>query len=514
MTGAVTLALEVMASRIMTPYFGVSLYIWAGILSITLVFLAIGYQLGGKVSAKWARSDVEYLFLVAPVASALAIVGSTLVYPMLFPWLSQGHLIVGSFVGATLLLALPLIALSAMNPLLISLLRDQNNEGDSGAGRVFFISTMGSVAGVLMTAFVFIPNMTNFRGALVLGFVLCVLVILFAWRFYRTNPRRGRVLLVLSALTGFLCVGLIIAKDGYLNAISDKAEASEVYQIVEEYTSMFGNIKVVEVGPADKSSEAVRLFVQDGLVQNRTRLDHSSLTSYTHKLEALIELHAPLAKDVLVLGLGAGIVPRNLAAKGIRTTVVEINAAALDAAVEHFGFPADRVDVQIEDARTFVRRCSARFDVGVVDLFLGDNVPDYLMAMEFFEDLKDCLNPNGALVMNVFFDTEDPKPNGRLLATIASSFPNIYLSGASSQNVYIVGTFNHTDIGPKSNDEEVIEDLASFSLPQGYLLPRRYFSGLKPISDEHNIFSILFSNANLEMRQYLAGELPAHILVN
>ena len=40
-TGAVTLSLEVLASRIMTPYFGVSLYIWAGILSITLAFLAV-----------------------------------------------------------------------------------------------------------------------------------------------------------------------------------------------------------------------------------------------------------------------------------------------------------------------------------------------------------------------------------------------------------------------------------------------------------------------------------------
>src|SRR5918999_1399501 len=50
-SGAAILALELLASRIMTPYFGVSLYIWTGILSITLVSLALGYWLGGKLAA-------------------------------------------------------------------------------------------------------------------------------------------------------------------------------------------------------------------------------------------------------------------------------------------------------------------------------------------------------------------------------------------------------------------------------------------------------------------------------
>ena len=59
-TGAITLSLEVLASRIMTPYFGVSLYIWAGILSITLIFLALGYQLGGQISRRRDRTPCSF----------------------------------------------------------------------------------------------------------------------------------------------------------------------------------------------------------------------------------------------------------------------------------------------------------------------------------------------------------------------------------------------------------------------------------------------------------------------
>ncbi|NQV54858.1 MAG: fused MFS/spermidine synthase, partial [Rhodospirillales bacterium] len=128
-TGAVTLSLEVMASRIMTPYFGVSLYIWTGILSITLTFLSVGYYLGGVISKSASPERLEAWYLGAPVLSAASILLAAAAYPVLFPPLSQINLIAGSFLGAILLLALPLIALSAMNPLLIGLQRGARDTG-------------------------------------------------------------------------------------------------------------------------------------------------------------------------------------------------------------------------------------------------------------------------------------------------------------------------------------------------------------------------------------------------
>ena len=175
-TGAVTLSLEVLASRIMTPYFGVSLYIWAGILSITLIFLALGYQLGGQMSRRRDQDALRLSLLSAPLWAALSIVVATAVYPIVFPLLSSLNLIVASFLGGIILLALPLVVLSAMNPLLIALARDQQATGDAGAGRVFFISTVGSVAGVLLTAFLMIPHLTNFRALLWMSMGLGLLV--------------------------------------------------------------------------------------------------------------------------------------------------------------------------------------------------------------------------------------------------------------------------------------------------------------------------------------------------
>ncbi|HET6222994.1 MAG TPA: fused MFS/spermidine synthase, partial [Dongiaceae bacterium] len=133
-TGGATLALEVLASRILTPYYGVSLYIWTAILSITLTFLAVGYYAGGGLARQANQRARRLWYFVAPSASAVAITLACLAYPWLFPALVTLPLALASLLAATLLLAVPLIVLSAMNPLLIAI--RPGSVGDAGAGRV------------------------------------------------------------------------------------------------------------------------------------------------------------------------------------------------------------------------------------------------------------------------------------------------------------------------------------------------------------------------------------------
>ena len=171
-TGAIILSLEVISSRILTPFFGVSLYIWTSILSITLIFLAIGYQFGGWICTKFKREFQHSIFLMMPVLSAFFILVSSLIYPILLPRVSGIDLLTGSFIGSFILLAFPLVLLSSLNPILIALIRTTSNKNDSGAGFVFFISTFGSVIGVIFTALIIVPNLTNFSALLINGIFL------------------------------------------------------------------------------------------------------------------------------------------------------------------------------------------------------------------------------------------------------------------------------------------------------------------------------------------------------
>ncbi|MBT3989098.1 MAG: fused MFS/spermidine synthase [Rhodospirillaceae bacterium] len=516
-TGAITLALEVLASRIMTPYFGVSLYIWSGILSITLTFLAVGYRWGGHLSAKLSSEKLETLILAMPVASAAAIGLAAIIYPFAFPALSQINLILGSFVGATLFLALPLIALSAMNPLLIGLQRAYSNEGDSGAGRIFFISTVGSVAGVLLTAFVFIPNITNFRAILLLGLLLCVASLILVGLAPTQTASHKRNLVIASLVIALATAGLSFAKENYLRILNSYSAHRDIFRVVAEYTSMFGNIKVAEVTRRDGTGGTEKFFLQDGLIQNRTDLKNNSLSMYTYVLEAFARSFEPEAKDALVLGLGAGAVPLNLKRKNLNVSVVEINHSALQAATEHFGFDATGINIHLEDARTFVRRCRHSFDVAVVDLFLGDNIPDYLLTQEFFSDLKRCIRPGGSVVMNAFFDDNNGDNNKRLLATIGASFPKLYLAGIDGGNIFVVGTAGETPKNlyvPTSRIPRKVADLVRHAISQTRRIAPEIYADSKPVSDDHNIFSVLYADANMIERQYLAKSVPADLLVN
>ncbi|MBI3043645.1 MAG: fused MFS/spermidine synthase [Betaproteobacteria bacterium] len=428
-SGGAVLALELLASRILTPYFGVSLYIWTGILSITLVALALGYWAGGRFASGRGASvgRLAQRFALMPAVAAFAIVASCLVYPHLFPRLAATDLVLGAFAACLVLLFVPLVAASAMNPLLIAIVlaRANGRTGDAGAGRVFFVSTIGSVAGVLVTAFGLIPYLSNFTAALSVALALALLSLAAVAHPPTPLAARGRVG-VAAAGAMLAAVLMLWLADAYLGRMWPASYGGRIWQVEARLGSLFGTVKILRSAP-DAEGRFARLYFQDGLVQNTVASDGRSLSLYTYALEALAYAYRPKPASALVLGLGAGIVPMRLAGRGVAVEAVEIDPASLVAATRFFGFDASRVRVHLEDARTQLKRCTRRHDVVIVDLFHGDGTPDYLITRDFFSDLKRCLGPGGVAVFNTFADLEHPAAYAHLLATLLTELPYIAL---------------------------------------------------------------------------------------
>jgi predicted membrane-bound spermidine synthase len=518
-TGAVTLSLEVLASRIMTPYFGVSLYIWAGILSITLIFLALGYQWGGLFSRSRDRHALQLALLAAPLWAALSIVVAAAVYPILFPWLSTINLIVASFLGGTILLALPLVVLSAMNPLLIALGRDARAGGDGGAGRVFFISTVGSVAGVLLTAFLLIPHLTNFRALLWMSLGLGLVVGVILLRNRDLAEQHKKRLLGGCVLIALLSGGLLLGQRSYFKMLAGLSDIGKNFEVLAEYTSVFGNIKVLAVQPEGEGRQPARAYLQDGIIQNMITSDGTVL-DHTEFMVRLIDAYAPTARDSLVLGVAAGMIPRHLYRKGVKVAAVEINPNSLAAATEFFDFDPRGIEVHVEDARTFVRRSKASYDLVVTDLFHGDCTPDYLLTVEFFREVRACLRPGGVVIINTYFDPNNESANETILATVSAAFPHVLeLRSPSSAGLVSSACMLAAN---EPLDPEVAINLAD----RGPMPPKDYqtlkaarpvdrekLKNTRPVSDDHNIFSILFAASQLRYRSQF-NKLPPNLLVN
>lgn len=448
-SGGAVLALELLASRIMTPYFGVSLYIWTGILSITLVALAFGYRLGGRLArgrggATAGATRLAQLYMVLPAIAAFAIVLACLAYPYFFPVLARVDLVLGSFAACLLLLFVPLVAASAMNPLLVALLlaRGSGPLGDAGAGTVFFVSTLGSVAGVFVTAFGLIPAFSNFSATLMVALVLALLSLTAAAR--PPAPLLARRKLGIAAACAALSAAVLLWQaDAYTGRMWPASYAGQLWRIEARFNSLFGTVKVLRSETDPTTGHYSRMYFQDGIVQNTVRSDGHSLSFYTYALEGLAYAYRPRIGSALVLGLGAGVVPRRLAGRGVAVEAVEIDPASLAAARRFFDFDTGRVRVHLEDARTYLRRCSRHYDVVIVDLFYGDGTPEYLITRNFFRDLRRCLAPDGVALFNTFADLDMPHAYAHFLTTLRAELPYVTLyrpdwPGAAYVNSFVV----------------------------------------------------------------------------
>ena len=445
-SGGAILALELLASRIMTPYFGVSLYIWTGILLITLVSLALGYWWGGRLAGgRTPPTDrkLGWMFAIMPALAGIAIVIACAVYPFAFHPLARWSLVGGAFAACMILLFLPLVATSAMNPLLVALLlkRQAQRSGDAGAGMVFFISTLGSVAGVIITAFGLIPHISNYTATLLVALLLGVLSLIAAASAKIPMSHRGAV--TACSMIAIFSAGLFAWQaDRYTGRNGPVAFSGAEWRVEGTHGSLFGTVKILR-SDADRDGRFLRLYFQDGLIQNTVDSNQHSISFYTWALEALARAYHPQPRNILVLGLGAGIVPARFAADGATVEVVEIDPSSVAVAQRYFGFDPARVTTHQADARTFVAACTARHDVVLVDLFHGDGTPDYLITREFFRDLGHCLKPGGIAVFNTFASLENPRGYAHLLATLVSELPHAVMHrpdwpGARQINSFIV----------------------------------------------------------------------------
>ena len=525
LSGASVLALELLASRIMTPYFGVSLYIWTGILSITLIALALGYWAGGRLAGGRRAGNVArltLLFGLMPAAASLAIAVACLAYPWLFPKLAGSDLVMGAFAACLVLLFVPLAAASAMNPLLVAILlaRGNSRAGDAGAGKVFFVSTLGSVVGVLVTGFGLIHYLTNFSATLAVALLLALLSLAAAARPPVTLAGRARLGLAGAAAT--LVAGLLLWQaDAYTARMWPAVYGGRVWQMEGSFRSLFGTVKILRSDP-DEGGRYARIYFQDGLVQNTVGSDGRSLSFYTYALEALAYAYRPRIGTALVLGLGAGIVPMRLAGRGVEVETVEIDPASLAAATRYFGFDPARVRVLLADARTQLKRCRRGHDLVVVDLFHGDGTPDYLITRDFFADLKRCLEPDGIAVFNTFADLEHPVAYAHLLATLREELPHMVLYRPDWLGVAHVNSFIVASPSPLATPQQILLDYVPLqhtsALDAMLARPMTLDLGLlrdgEIVTDARNRALLHIAESQIAYRRAVVRALPAAFLVN
>jgi len=378
-SGASILALEILGTRVIGPWYGVSLYLWSALIGVTLAALAAGYALGGRWADRGPDLRRFSLLFVAAGAWTLAL-----------PWLKHPVLAASEQLGlqaavlavAAVLFFPPLLVLGMVSPYAIRLKAERLEEVGTTAGNLYALSTLASVAAAVATGFVLIPRLGVARLLFVTGALLLGTGLL-GWLL----ARRVRAAALAVLLLPLLVAGAV--------KVAPVERADPAHGLLAVEPSPYAEIRVVE-------KDDQRLMLIDGAPH--TIVDPATWRSeypYVDVLEIGKWLH-PAKGRMLLVGLGGGSVAKSYAADGWTVDAVEIDPVVTRLAQAWFGLTADEAAVYEDDGRRFLAaQPPASYDLIVMDAFGSSSIPFHLVTEEVFALIRSRLAPGGLLAMNI-----------------------------------------------------------------------------------------------------------------
>jgi spermidine synthase len=398
-SGAAVLAIEILGTRILGPFYGVSIFLWSALIAVTLAALAAGYALGGR----WADRGPR----MSRLGTLLAVAGA---WTLLVPWLRQPLLALLEPLGlraavlaaAFVLFAPPLLCLGMVSPYAIRLKADRLDAVGRTAGNLYAISTLASVLSALATGFYLVPLVGVVRLLLLIGFLLLAGAgLAFA------ADRRGRAGMVAA---------LVVAA---LGAVSWSATAAAPEDgLRARIDTPYAEIRVLD-------RNHIRYLLLDGGVHTAMQPDTWAPSQrYVPALAVARHFFARPGR-LLLVGLGGGSVVKDYARAGWNIETVEIDPGVVRMAREHFelGDHADRVVCM--DGRRFLRETTSSYDLIVLDAFGSSSIPFHLVTREMFALAASRLAADGILALNIETRSWDDPLLGAIAATVQTSLPHL-----------------------------------------------------------------------------------------
>ena len=415
--GGLLMALEILASRIIAPSFGNSVYLWGSIISVFLGALSLGYAWGGRLADRHPDLAIVGRLILGAGLWMLAL---RLAGPAMTTRLAEltGASPGGTLLTATLLFGPPSALFGTVTPFVVRLGAHDVEGLGATAGRLFAVSTLGSLAGTLLCTFVAVPNLrvSTIAALLTAGTGGAAWIALFRSRF-RADPLAAALLVV---------VALTFARPPAIGGGSLLGVHSSAYQTIE----------VVEIG-------GLRALRVDRVTQSAIHADDlTPASAYAHVAPAALLLQPDMSR-VLVIGMGGGLLSRTLRAAAPR---LEIDFVEIDGVVpkvaEKYGFWSPRPDdrVHISDGRRFVRRSDRDWDYIYLDAYIGLAVPFHLTTREFFELASERLAAGGVVGVNLAAGLDDPFSRA-MLHTLRRVFRTTYVVEVErSRNVLLLAS--------------------------------------------------------------------------
>jgi spermidine synthase len=422
-SGMASLGVEFGASRLLAPYFGTSLYVWGVLIGLVLIYLSIGYVIGGRLADR--RPSPDLLFQLTAWAGLWIGLIPLIAYPILlqsqqgFASVSVG-LVLGTLLAVVLLFAVPVILLGCVSPFAIRLLLTDVESGGNTAGAVYALSTAGSILGTFLPVFWMIPTLGTRPTMVVFSVALLGLSVAGLWPRTLAGlwPRRWvfAVFLVIVLLGAFL--------------LPHGIKPPEVGTLLYEKDSAYHYIQVVQDGSRTElilnEGQAIHSIYDPTSLVTGGPWDYFMLGEYFRPAQA----QEPRPGKVAILGLAGGTTARQITAAygtSVDITGVEIDPAIVDVAHRYFHLDEPNVHPVVQDARYWLATQAGRYDLIAMDAYRQPYIPFHLTTREFFQLAADHLTPGGSVVVNAGRTATDYRLVDALASTMAAVYPSVFL---------------------------------------------------------------------------------------
>lgn len=419
MSGMTSLALEMCASRLLAAYFGTSLFIWANLIGLILVYLTVGYFIGGRLADRYPS---EQVLCTITAMAALSISILPFISQVILTWSITGleqvsvSIFFSSLLGTILLFAVPVTLLGLVSPFAIRLVTKEVVRSGKISGSLYAISTFGSILGAFLPVLWLIPAFGVRRTLLIFG------VMLFAASLWGLKPRwRPAFSLVLIAL---------VLPLGPLKNIPD---------LIYEQESLYNYIQVTQ-----QSNGTRELILNEGQAIHSIYYPNPNtiLTGwYWDYFLAAPYFNAGFTPQKLhrvgIIGLAAGTIAHQFTRVygPVPIDGVEIDPSIVDVGRRYFAMNEPNLHVHVQDGRTYLETTHAQYDVVAIDAFQQPYIPFQLTTREFFSTIRSHLSSTGVVALNTAHTTHDYRLVQAFVNTMSKVFPSVYVFD-------VPGTFN------------------------------------------------------------------------
>ena len=442
------MTLELVASRLIAPFLGQSLYTWTGIIGVMLAGTALGNLTGGWVADRASRPGATLNPRFSLAATLLAAGGATVFVFIALAVVTRYAVferweLVGQVLGWTFaLFFLPMFALGMVSPQVIRLAVPDVAHVGRVAGRVYAWSTAGAIAGTFATGYFLISEFGVRQTVLGVSLLLAVtsLLVVNPWADARKIARADPATVIPGAVGGgLLLYAFSVVMGGITGGFILTARAAEDDDTVATRETNYYTIKVTRefTGAGDDKAYTGGLkLTLDHLTHSTVRPDDPTYIYYEHEHIQMEFLRAARARaagpGVLVIGGGGYTFPRFAmeALPETRMDVVEIDPGVTQVARDHLGlkdYPGLRVTHL--DGRQFVaeRAAAGGYDLVIQDAVNDLSVPSHLMTKEYNDAVKAALKPDGVYLLTVIDSVEYGRLWRAAMATLRRTFPHVEL---------------------------------------------------------------------------------------